>query len=101
MLQELQRSRIYQVKGVQPEGDKIMRMHGQTVLFENGRVLLPQEAPWLTDYIRELTSFPNAKHDDQVDSTSQALAWFNPRRKSRGIIDFYEQEVAEMRLRCE
>lgn len=30
-------------------------------------------APRLPDYIRELTSFPGCKHDDQVDSTAQAL----------------------------
>jgi len=26
-------------------------------------------------YIDELTVFPRGKHDDQVDSTSQALDW--------------------------
>jgi phage terminase large subunit-like protein len=25
------------------------------------------------DYVDELCNFPNAKHDDQVDATSQAL----------------------------
>jgi hypothetical protein len=38
-------------------------------------VLLPRDAPWLATYIDELTGFPNARHDDQVDSTSQALEW--------------------------
>ena len=50
-----------------------MRLHAQTAIFENGRVLLPRHAPWLADYITELTSFPGARHDDQVDSTTQAL----------------------------
>ena len=50
-----------------------MRLHAQTAIFENGRVLLPRHAPWLTNYIAELTSFPGARHDDQVDSTTQAL----------------------------
>jgi hypothetical protein len=31
--------------------------------------------PWLADYLHELTTFPQAKHDDQADPTSQALAW--------------------------
>jgi predicted phage terminase large subunit-like protein len=36
-------------------------------------VLFPRSAPWLSEYVRELTSFPNSKYDDQVDSTTQAL----------------------------
>jgi hypothetical protein len=28
-------------------------------------------------YLHELTTFPKGKHDDQADSTSQALDWFN------------------------
>jgi len=36
-------------------------------------VMLPKSAPWLAGYISELLSFPASKHDDQVDSTTQAL----------------------------
>ena len=43
------------------------------VKCENGQVLLPARAPWLSDYVTELTSFPGSRHDDQVDSTTQAL----------------------------
>lgn len=50
-----------------------MRLHAQTHLFENGLVYLPRNAPWLSEYERELTSFPGSKYDDQVDSTTQAL----------------------------
>ncbi len=50
-----------------------MRLHAQTAVFENGRVLLPRRASWLTEYVNELTSFPGSRHDDQVDSTTQAL----------------------------
>jgi len=41
-------------------------------MFEAGNVFLPH-AHWIADYVQELTSFPNAAHDDQVDTTSQAL----------------------------
>ena len=50
-----------------------MRLHTQTPAFENGHVLLPKEAPWLSDYINELTGFPGSRYADQVDSTTQAL----------------------------
>ncbi len=38
-----------------------------------GYVFVPEEAHWLADYLHELAVFPNGRHDDQVDSTSQAL----------------------------
>lgn len=56
-----------------PGTDKIMRLHAQTAMFENGRVFLPRTAPWLADYIHELTSFPGSRYDDQVNSTTQFL----------------------------
>jgi predicted phage terminase large subunit-like protein len=56
-----------------PGADKIMRLHAQTAPIENGRVFLPRTAPWLPDYIHELTSFPGPRYDDQVDSTTQFL----------------------------
>jgi len=55
--------------------DKIMRLRAQTAKIEGQFVLFPEKAPWLDDYLLELTAFPNAKHDDQVDSTVNALAW--------------------------
>ncbi|MBN9546989.1 MAG: phage terminase large subunit [Alphaproteobacteria bacterium] len=56
-----------------PGYDKEMRLHAQTAAFESGQVFLPSAAPWLADYVAELTGFPGAKFDDQVDSTTQFL----------------------------
>jgi len=50
-----------------------MRLHSATNIIENGLVYLPTEAHWRAVYLHELTVFPNGKHDDQADSTSQAL----------------------------
>jgi phage terminase large subunit-like protein len=36
---------------------------------------LPAEERWLADYVSEFILFPAGRHDDQVDSTAQALAW--------------------------
>jgi phage terminase large subunit-like protein len=41
--------------------------------FESGKVLLPRAAPWLAELESELYSFPQSRHDDQIDSISQAL----------------------------
>src|SRR6516164_3418296 len=39
----------------QPTTDKIMRMHAQTAMIENGYVSIPQSAPWLAEYLHEMT----------------------------------------------
>src|SRR5208282_5880308 len=59
---------------------KQFRFDGVTPMFQAGEVLVPSEAPWLADYEFELLGFPGAAHDDQVDSTSQYLAWVRKKR---------------------
>ena len=61
--------------GHTPEGDKETRARFVSDLVEGGHVLLPQAAPWLVDFEIEVQSFPVVKHDDQVDSLVQFLAW--------------------------
>lgn len=63
------------VKEIKPVDTKVMRMNAQTAQIESGFVYLPTGAPWLAQYLSEMTTFPFSKHDDQVDSTSQALEW--------------------------
>jgi predicted phage terminase large subunit-like protein len=61
--------------GIKPEGSKVDRMVAQSAKIEAGHVHLPKDAPWLGDFLNELLSFPNGRHDDQVDSVSQFLRW--------------------------
>jgi len=35
--------------------DLTMRLHAQTAVIENGFVLIPETAPWLVEYLHELT----------------------------------------------
>jgi predicted phage terminase large subunit-like protein len=74
LIQELERA-LFGVKAYKPPSgaDSTMRLHAQTIAFENGSVFLPKTAPWLDDYVNEIIGFPGTKHDDQVDSTTQAL----------------------------
>ena len=58
-------------------------------------MLFPKEAPWLDAYVHELVGFPNAKNDDQVDSTVFALAWSTPKGGARGWLKYYENLAAE------
>jgi len=58
-------------------------MNAETARIEEGRVLLPESASWLEDFRSEIMAFPNGRHDDQVDSLAQALAWFTkPKRRT-------------------
>jgi predicted phage terminase large subunit-like protein len=61
--------------GIKPEGSKVDRMAAQSAKIEAGHVHLPHRAPWHADFLTELLSFPNGRHDDQVDSVSQFLRW--------------------------
>jgi predicted phage terminase large subunit-like protein len=78
------------------DGDKIMRLHAQTAKIEGGFVLFPKEAPWLDAYVLELVGFPNAKNDDQVDSTVYALAWSTPKGGARGWLKYMERLKQKM-----
>ena len=57
-----------------PSTGKVERTEQQAVKFEQGRIWLPEEAPWLAAYEGELFGFPHCKFNDQVDSTVQFLA---------------------------
>jgi predicted phage terminase large subunit-like protein len=74
----LKRNRIG-IDEVNPEGDKVMRMATVSPMVEEGRVYLPMEAAWLDAFRAEVMAFPRGRHDDQVDSMSQALKWWQER----------------------
>ena len=83
LIQDLAREHIRAI-GIDPKGDKIMRMNNQTGRIEAGSVLLPRRAFWLEEFRRELCAFPGGRHDDQVDAFSQALdRAFAPSRQIR------------------
>ena len=56
-------------------------------------ILLPEGAPWADDYIESMTRFPKGQHDDDVDSTSQALNYL--RRRQHGVMEYIERELAK------
>lgn len=60
---------------VEPCGSKVARAHAVTTYFEAGNVFIPHPslAPWVNDCMAELTTFPSAAHDDQVDAATQAV----------------------------
>lgn len=61
--------------GVPPLGSKEARAHAVSWVWSNNQVFLPHpdEAPWIKQWIAEITSFPDVKNDDTVDCMSIAL----------------------------
>lgn len=79
--------------GIQPEGDKLVRMEAQSARFEAGQVHLPRKAPWLAEFVHELLAFPRAKHDDQIDSTAQFLKWAVGHRRNEPILSLFPPQI--------
>lgn len=70
---------IKRVIPIMPTSSKEERAEAIAPIFEAGDVYLPHPsiAPWVEDFINELKTFPNAKHDDQVDSMTQAVEYLD------------------------
>jgi predicted phage terminase large subunit-like protein len=79
LTQDLRRAGVYSVILRNIRDDKATRFVAQSARFESGQVHAPQDAPWLAEWLDELLAFPNGRHDDQVDSTSQALHYLTKR----------------------
>jgi predicted phage terminase large subunit-like protein len=75
LIQALKSETRLPILPVKPQGDKVSRAHAVSPLVESGRVVLPTEAAWLSDFLEEVISFPSAPHDDQVDALTQALSY--------------------------
>ena len=95
LIQELRRDGLHGLKGYKSALDKVVRLNTVTSTIENGLVYLPDSAPWLADFLREVAVFPNGKHDDQVDSMSQALDWVKVTTGGRGLMIWMERQIAE------
>jgi predicted phage terminase large subunit-like protein len=96
LIQELRRDGFYNIKPIKVLKEKAMRMRAQTALIENGRVVLPKEAPWLAAYETELMLFPHAAHDDQADSTAQALAYWQEQLQEPNLLVFMRMEMERL-----
>jgi predicted phage terminase large subunit-like protein len=72
LIQELKRDTRLPIRPIKVDTDKLSRVYAVTTTLEYN-TYLPSDATWLRDYIDTLLVFPNGAHDDDVDSTSQAL----------------------------
>jgi predicted phage terminase large subunit-like protein len=73
LIQEARRKGL-PVRQVRPKGDKITRALPATAKMEGGMILFPQAgASWWDEFKTEVSGFPKAKNDDQVDCMSYAV----------------------------
>ena len=99
LIQELVQEGLYAVTRYQPQSDKVMRMHAQTAMIENGFVHLPDAAPWLAQYLHEITTFPTAGTTTR-STRPQLLDWFkrgSGPSSNAGIFEYYRQRTKELR----
>ena len=80
------------MRPLKADRDKVTRATPASVWYENGMVYHREAAPWLDTLERELLTFPNGAHDDQVDTIAyavleakrkQAIVAPQPRRRER------------------
>lgn len=60
---------------VDPRGGKVARVHAVSPAIESGHVYIPKHVSWAEEFLDQWTAFPTGKHDDMVDSASQAISW--------------------------
>jgi phage terminase large subunit-like protein len=85
LIQELKATAL-PVLAIKPDSDKLARAQAVTPLVEAGKVFLPESIPLVAELIDELACFPAGRHDDIVDSVTQALNYL--RRQS--VTSFFE-----------
>jgi predicted phage terminase large subunit-like protein len=72
------RSKIAGIVPYSPKDSKEGRLSAVSPMIEAGQVWLPDPsiAPWIVDFLLEVSKFPNGANDDYVDAMTQALLRF-------------------------
>ncbi|MBV9017503.1 MAG: phage terminase large subunit [Alphaproteobacteria bacterium] len=73
LLQELRIDTDLPLQPVKVAGDKLVRAAAAEPTISAGRVMVPEGAPWVEGFLREVCAFPAAPHDDFVDSLVHAI----------------------------
>jgi predicted phage terminase large subunit-like protein len=79
------------VIGINPQGGKLARFMAAAPEWEAGDWYVDRNAAWAEPLIQQLTTFPNASHDDMCDMMSQATIWLQSR--GGGVVDFWKSQV--------
>ncbi|WP_164503862.1 phage terminase large subunit [Rickettsiales endosymbiont of Stachyamoeba lipophora] len=77
IIQELNRTTHMPIIPIKVSKEKLYRLIETSQSFVNKTILFPEKSHFIADLIHELLNFPNAQHDDQVDSLTQAINYLN------------------------
>jgi len=89
-IKRINRTSHWSVELINPGAlDKVARAYSVQPVFANGQVYCPDKA-WAEAVISQCEIFPRGKHDDSVDSTTQALTYL----RKRGLLDRQEDIAA-------
>lgn len=82
LIQDLRQANLPAVPYNPGSADKINRGHQVSPILELDCLWIPESGKepgkpvtWARDFVAELTIFPNGKHDDQVDTFTQAIIY--------------------------
>jgi len=101
LIQTLKKRSRIRVKALKADRDKVMRALPFGYLIMEGKVLFPEDAPWLEAFESELLDFPNGRHDDMVDCAGYAAMEFEaiprdrkmPQERATNIHERVEEHV--------
>jgi len=87
------RQKIAGIIPVNPQGDKKERLEIASYAVESGNWYLPHPSrcPWVAEFIENLVTFPNAKHDDDADAFSQLENRVGKRGSIAAFLAAYEK----------
>jgi predicted phage terminase large subunit-like protein len=91
-MQRLYKEDGWSIQLIKPVGDKVSRVHAVEPSFAAGLVYAPDE-DWAEKMIEQAERFPKDKHDDLVDSATQALQYL----RQNGLIAHNFEIAAELR----
>jgi predicted phage terminase large subunit-like protein len=77
LIQYLLRFTTLPVVGMIPTKSKELRAISASSTVKAKKCFLPSGVEFVKDFIKEHEKFPRSKHDDQVDTTSMAVIYFN------------------------
>jgi predicted phage terminase large subunit-like protein len=93
-IKRLNKTNTWGVELVNPgNADKVARTYAVQATFSNGVVYAPDK-DWAEKVITQCEQFPKAKHDDLVDSMTQALKYL----RERNLIRRPEEIIADIKF---
>lgn len=83
------RNIVMGIISINVKDSKVARAAVVSPVVESHNVYIPKNAPWILDFLSEVSAFPRGKNDDQVDAMTQAIM-----HDKRSSIAVYEAAAA-------